>query len=93
MPGPLKASLHIYTMPFDRALGEVSAQIPDDAPFKTDLLAFINQWCAPDPRDRGHPLTRAQQARGGNIYLLERYVSALPNMAARAGIYDKRQKI
>lgn len=77
---------------FDLAMEKIAAHVPAQAPYREELLGFLRQWCAPDPRDRGHPLTRARQANGGNIYDLERYVSALPNLAAKATLFDKRPR-
>lgn len=69
---------------FDQVMATVAAHVPPEAPFQDELMGFIRQWCTPDPRDRGHPITRARNANGGNIYDLERYVSALPNLAIKA---------
>lgn len=78
---------------FDQVMEQLASQIPDDMPVKNEVLLFIRQWCEPDPRRRGHPSTRAQQSNGGNVFDLERYASALPNLAARATPYDRRQRV
>jgi serine/threonine protein kinase len=77
---------------FDEVMERLSAEVPNDLPVKADLLMFIRQWCEPDPRRRGHPRTRALQGNGGNVFELERYASALPNMALRVAGYERRPK-
>lgn len=77
---------------FDQVMEQLAAQMPDDLPVKAALLTCIRQWCEPDPRRRGHPLTRAQQSNGGNVFELDRYVSSLPNLATRAAGYERRRE-
>lgn len=54
-----------------------------DAVVAADVLAVVAQLCNPDPRLRGHPLTRLAK---GNIYSLERYISTFDSLARRAEI-------
>jgi eukaryotic-like serine/threonine-protein kinase len=77
---------------FDHVIQTVESHIPATAPHREQMLGFIRQWCEPDPRHRGHPLTRARNARGGNIYDLERYASALPNLTIRAAVFDRASR-
>lgn len=77
---------------FDQVMEQLAGQVPDDLPVKEELLTYIRHWCEPDPRRRGHPRTRALQANGGNVFELDRYVSALPNMAVRAAGYERQRQ-
>ena len=81
---------HLRTA-FQAALDSVAQELPFDAPYRSNLMRMISQWCDPDPRDRGHPNTRALYAGGGNIYELERYLASLANEAARARSYEGRR--
>lgn len=76
---------------FAQVIDVIAAHLDADAPYREELIAFIRQWANPDPRERGHPRTRALHAASGNIYDLERYVSALPNMAVQ-GVRARRQR-
>jgi eukaryotic-like serine/threonine-protein kinase len=75
---------------YDRVMANVATCIPATAPYREQFVAFLRQWCNPDPRRRGHPITRDERANGGNIYFLERYVSSLPNLARRAAVYERQ---
>jgi eukaryotic-like serine/threonine-protein kinase len=75
---------------FDKVIEKIASCIPTTAPYREQIVAFMRQWCNPDPRKRGHPTTRDERADGGNIYYLERYVSALPNLARRAATYSRQ---
>jgi serine/threonine protein kinase len=75
---------------YDRVMTNVANCISANAPYREQIVAFIRQWCNPDPRLRGHPVTRGERADGGNIYFLERYVSSLPNLARRAANYSRQ---
>ena len=76
---------------FVNALDRVAQEIPLDAPYRDAFLRMITHWCEPDPLLRGHPETRARYAAGGNIYELERYVSALPNLMMHARAFEGRR--
>ena len=75
---------------FHVALDKISSEIPGTAPYRDRIVRIIREWCEPDPRERGHPVTRSMFGATGNIYELERYVSELPNLAARARMFGKR---
>jgi serine/threonine protein kinase len=75
---------------YDRVMASVECCFPHNSPYRESIVNFMRQWCDPDPRLRGHPVTRYEQGSGGNVYSLERYVSSLPNLAARAAIYERR---
>jgi len=74
---------------FERVIERVQAAIPHNAPYREDVVTMISEWCDPNPRERGHPLTRAINAKRGNIYSLERYLSKLANLATKATIFDR----
>lgn len=76
---------------YARAIDRVASEIPADAPYRDDLLMCVRQLCDPDPALRGHPLTRATLASVGNVYDLERYVSAFDRLALEARIHERRQ--
>lgn len=76
---------------FAQALELIGDHIDLTAPYREELLSFFRHWAHPDPRERGHPRTRALNARG-NIYDLERHVSALANMATQAEIHRRRKR-
>jgi serine/threonine protein kinase len=78
---------------YDQIMGKVADCIPATAPYRDQIVTFIRQWCNPDPRRRGHPVTRDEHAKAGNIYFLERYVSSLPNLARRAATYSRQHSI
>lgn len=54
-----------------------------DLRLRSDLQEIVRQLCSPDPKLRGHPLTRAQ---AGDRFSLERYVSWFNLLARRAEI-------
>jgi len=57
----------------------------------SQVTALVAQLCDPDPRLRGHPLTRASK---GNPYSLERYVTAFDLLARQAEIsYWRRPSV
>lgn len=67
---------------FDRVVEEelVESAMP------RGLIQSFRELCAPDPRQRGHPRTRAQ--RHSSPYSLERYVSRIALELARANRGD-----
>lgn len=77
---------------FSSVMRKIESSVPVDAPHREDVLNFIRQWCEPNPQHRGHPITRARNQSGGNVYDLERYASSLPNFAARAASFDKKSR-
>jgi serine/threonine protein kinase len=77
---------------FEKAFDVVQMEFPIDATYREETLLAMKQWCAPDPRDRGHPRTRAINANAGNIFDLERYVSLFPNLAAKAAAYERMKR-
>jgi serine/threonine protein kinase len=64
---------------FETALDSISRQLPEG--FQDDILEIVRELCQPDPGQRGHPLNRRFHL---NPYSLERYVSRLNVLAARA---------
>lgn len=82
---------HLYQA-FLSALDAVKTSIPSDAPYREDITRFIGEWGTPDPRDRGHPVTRAYNQRSGNIFELELYLSPLATLEKRAAAYEKQRK-
>lgn len=77
---------------FEKAIETISGEFSADTPYREDVMLVMKQWCAPDPRDRGHPRTRAINANGGNIFDLERYVSMLPNLIMRAAAFERMKQ-
>ena len=57
----------------------VSISIPTEV--DTSLRTAIRELCEPDPRLRGHPMSRAEKA---NSYSIERYVSLFNLLAGKA---------
>jgi serine/threonine protein kinase len=71
-------------LPFYRNIfGEIVETFADGLPetLRTPLRQMIRELCEPDPRLRGHPKDRHLQ---GAQYSLERFISALNVLAARA---------
>lgn len=58
-----------------------------DSPISRELVRYASELCNPNPELRGHPLTRA---KGGNIYSLERYISAFDRLASLAAIEARK---
>jgi eukaryotic-like serine/threonine-protein kinase len=77
---------------FGRAIDRMGQEIPDDAPYKAELILCVRQLCDPDPAVRGHPNTRAIQAGVGNVYDLERYLSIFDRLSTVARIYEKQKQ-
>ncbi len=69
---------------FEKVLDRVRSAIPQTAPYRNEMVTMIREWSEPDPLERGHPRTRAINALRGNIYSLERYLSALDVLAKKA---------
>lgn len=52
-----------------------------------ELLHLVSELCNPDTALRGHPLERAS---GGNIYSLQRYISAFDRLARQAEVQTRK---
>lgn len=74
---------------FSRVLATIVSNIPTHAPYRSEMATMIQQWCDPDPSERGHPRTRAIAKGSGNAYNLERYLSTLDLLAHKADLYDE----
>jgi len=77
---------------YSAVLKKIAAYLPDGADYGAELVVCISQLCDPEVSRRGHPLTRAIQANGGNIYSLERYVSIFDRLAKAADVHARRKR-
>ncbi len=77
---------------FERSMARISSALPSGTPYSERLPQMIREWCDPDPRERGHPVTRAQFGGNGNTYGLERYLSDLDLLANKAELFEQRRK-
>jgi len=77
---------------FDRVLVQMDQFMPSSAPYRAELLRCVAELCDPDPSLRGHPMTRAVQSSGGNIYDLERYIAIFDRLAMQAKIAEGRSR-
>jgi len=90
--GKYEAVLPQVRAAFGRAIDRIAQEIPDDAPYKAELVLCVRQLCDPDPAVRGHPNTRAILANKGNVYDLERYLNIFDRLSLAARIYEKQKR-
>jgi eukaryotic-like serine/threonine-protein kinase len=69
---------------FNRAIATFGIAVAEE--FREPVVEIVRQLCDPDPRQRGHPVSLSQARLNSSIsrYSLERYVSSLNTLAARA---------